>query len=67
MSKVLGIIAEYNPFHNGHQYHLMQAKKITGCSQTIAIISGSFTQRGEPAIIDKWSRAEAAILRAEST
>lgn len=62
MSKVLGIIAEYNPFHNGHLYHLMQAKKATGCKYTIAVISGSFTQRGEPAIIDKWARAEAAIL-----
>ena len=62
MSKILGIIAEYNPFHNGHLYHLMQAKKETDCDYTIAIMSGSFTQRGEPALINKWSRAEAALL-----
>lgn len=62
MSKVLGIIAEYNPFHNGHAYHLEQAKKASKCDYTVAVISGSFTQRGEPALMDKWSRAEAALL-----
>lgn len=45
MSKVLGIIAEYNPFHNGHFYHLENSKKKTNCDYTIAIISGNFTQR----------------------
>lgn len=45
MSKVLGIIAEYNPFHNGHLHHLEESKKLTGCNNTIAIISGNFTQR----------------------
>ena len=45
MGKVLGIIAEYNPFHNGHLYHLEQAKKLTGSSYTVAIMSGNFTQR----------------------
>ena len=43
MGKVLGIIAEYNPFHNGHLYHLEQAKKLTGSSYTVAVISGNFT------------------------
>ena len=61
MGKVLGIIAEYNPFHNGHLYHLEQAKKLTGSSYTVAIMSGNFTQRGSTAIIDKWSRAEIAL------
>lgn len=61
MAKVLSIIAEYNPFHNGHAYLINKAKEITGCSYTLAVISGNFTQRGEPAIIDKWSRAEIAL------
>lgn len=61
MRKVLGIIAEYNPFHNGHSYHLEQAKKLTGSSYTVAVISGNFTQRGSTALIDKWSRAEIAL------
>lgn len=61
MGKVLGIIAEYNPFHNGHLYHLEQAKKLTGSSYTVAVISGNFTQRGSTALIDKWSRAEIAL------
>lgn len=61
MEKVLGIICEYNPFHNGHLYHLEQSKKITGSNYVVAIMSGNFTQRGDPAIIDKWSRAEMAL------
>ena len=61
MGKVLGIVAEYNPFHNGHLYHLEQAKKMTGSTYTVAIMSGNFTQRGSTALIDKWSRAEAAL------
>ncbi|MBF7095843.1 nucleotidyltransferase [Alkalibacter mobilis] len=59
--KVLGIIAEYNPFHNGHLYHLNESKKISECTHTIAIMSGHFLQRGEPALIDKWKRAEIAV------
>ena len=61
MSKVLGIIAEYNPFHNGHLYHLEQSKKETGATYTVAIMSGNFTQRGNTSIIDKWSKAESAL------
>lgn len=61
MGKVLGIIGEYNPFHNGHMYHLEESKKLTSSNYTVAIISGNFTQRGSTAIIDKWSRAEMAI------
>lgn len=61
MSKVLGIIAEYNPFHNGHLYHLENSKKITGCDYTIAIISGNFTQRGSTSIVDKWSKTKMAL------
>lgn len=61
MSKVLGIIAEYNPFHNGHLYHLNKSKEITGSNYTIAVISGNFTQRGSTSLIDKWSKTEMAI------
>ncbi|MCF0125415.1 MAG: nucleotidyltransferase [Clostridia bacterium] len=61
MGKVLGIIGEYNPFHNGHLYHIEQSKKLTGANYTVAIISGNFMQRGSTAIMDKWSRAETAL------
>lgn len=61
MSKVLGIVAEYNPFHNGHLYHLEQSKKITGATYTVAIMSGGFTQRGSTSLIDKWNKAKCAI------
>ena len=61
MSKVLGIIAEYNPFHNGHLYHLEKSKKETGCNYTVAVISGNFTQRGSTSLVDKWSKAEMAL------
>lgn len=61
MSKVLGVIAEYNPFHNGHLYHLKESKRITGADYTIAIISGNFTQRGSTSIVDKWSKTKMAL------
>lgn len=58
---VLGIVAEYNPFHNGHLYHLMKSKELTEDNYTIAVISGNFTQRGESSLVDKWTKAEMAI------
>ena len=61
MGKVLGIIAEYNPFHNGHLHHLEESKKVTGSSYTIAVISGNFTQRGSTSLIDKWSKTKSAL------
>ena len=61
MGKVLGIVAEYNPFHNGHMFHLEESKKQTGSTYTVAIMSGNFTQRGSTSIIDKWSKAEIAL------
>ena len=61
MSKVLGIIAEYNPFHNGHLYHLETSKKLTDADYTVAIISGNFTQRGSTSIVDKWSKTKMAL------
>lgn len=60
--KVTGIIAEYNPFHNGHKYHIESTRKITGAEGIICIMSGNFVQRGLPSIIDKWTRTEMALL-----
>lgn len=59
--KVLGIIAEYNPFHNGHRYHLEESVRIISPDYTVCVMSGNFTQRGEPAMADKWIRAAAAV------
>lgn len=56
------IIAEYNPFHKGHLYHIAKTKEKTGDSNIIAIMSGNFTQRGEPALLDKVARTRMALL-----
>ena len=58
---VTGIITEYNPFHNGHLYHLTEAKKATNADAIVCVMSGNFVQRGGPAIIDKWKRTEMAL------
>ena len=59
--KILGLIVEYNPFHHGHLYHLNKAKELLNPDLTIAVMSSHFVQRGEPAISDKWTRAQIAI------
>ncbi|MFD1902143.1 nucleotidyltransferase [Enterococcus termitis] len=59
--KSCGIIVEYNPFHNGHYYHAKMARELSGADIVIAVMSGNFLQRGEPAIIDKWTRAKEAL------
>lgn len=59
--KVLGIVAEYNPFHLGHKYHLEKSKQITRSDYSIAVMTGSFVQRGEPSFVDKWTKAKMAI------
>lgn len=59
--KTVGVIAEFNPFHNGHAYFLKKAKEITGADFCIAIMSGNFVQRGVPAIFDKYKRTQAAL------
>lgn len=61
MSKTVGIIAEYNPFHNGHLYHLQKAKEEANADYCIAVISGNFTQRGDTSIVNKWAKAYMAI------
>ena len=57
----VGITAEYNPLHNGHVYHVAQARKQSGADCVIAVMSGNFTQRGDCAIVRKHVRAEAAL------
>lgn len=59
--KITGIICEYNPFHNGHIHHIQQTRKLTNPDILVCVMSGNFVQRGEPAIIDKWTRAKAAV------
>lgn len=59
--KVLGIIAEYNPMHNGHIYHIQKSKEITNADYTVLVMSGSFTQTGNIATLDKFTRAKIAI------
>ena len=59
--KVVGIIAEYNPFHNGHLYHLQQAKALTGADYVVVVLSGDFTQRGLPAIVNRRHRSQMAL------
>ncbi|NME81742.1 nucleotidyltransferase [Clostridium sp. SM-530-WT-3G] len=58
---ITGIITEYNPFHKGHAYHLLHCKKDTKSSGVVCVMSGNFMQRGIPAIVDKWKRAEMAV------
>lgn len=59
--KSVGIIVEYNPFHNGHAYHVQQAKTISNADIVIAVMSGYFLQRGEPALVSKWARTNMAL------
>lgn len=59
--KILGIIAEYNPFHLGHSYHVNKARELIQPDGVIAVLSGNFLQRGEPALVDKWARAQMAL------
>lgn len=58
--KTYGIVAEFNPFHNGHEYLIEQGKR-DGADKTVCVMSGNFVQRGEPAVCSKWRRAEMAL------
>lgn len=62
MPRVIGIVAEYNPFHNGHLYHIAQSKKITSSDYTICVMSGNFAQRGNTSLVNKWVKTEMALL-----
>lgn len=59
--KIAGIIAEYNPFHKGHAYHIEQTRMLTGCDYVAVCMAGSYTQRGEAACLSKWERARMAL------
>ena len=59
--KICGIIAEYNPFHNGHQYHLQKSIEQSKADYSVIIMSGNFVQRGTPALTDKYIRTETAL------
>lgn len=58
---VTGVIAEYNPFHNGHRHHLSESREKTGADYVIAVMSGDFVQRGTPAILNKYERTRMAL------
>ncbi|EEG51137.1 nucleotidyltransferase family protein, partial [Enterocloster asparagiformis] len=58
--RVTGVIAEYNPFHGGHQYQIARAKELSGADYCVVAMSGDFVQRGEPAVYSKYLRARAA-------
>ncbi len=60
--KAIGLVVEYNPFHNGHAYHLEAAREKAKADVVIAVMSGNFLQRGEPALVSKWYRAKMALL-----
>lgn len=61
MAGITGIIAEYNPFHNGHAYQIEQARLLTGCDFLVVVMSGDYVQRGTPAVFDKYTRARMAL------
>ena len=63
--KVCGIVCEYNPLHQGHLYHIKKARELSKCDILIACMSGNFVQRGEFAIVDKWTRTKAALDNGE--
>lgn len=60
--KIAGIIAEYNPFHTGHAYHIQKTRELTGADYIIVVLSGDFVQRGAPALYSKHLRARMALL-----
>ena len=60
--KTIGIIAEFNPFHKGHEYFINEAKRLSGADSVVIVMSGDYVQRGEPAVWDKFTRAKHALL-----
>ena len=64
--KTVGLITEYNPFHNGHLYHIERARELTGADRVVIVMSGDYVQRGAPALLSKHSRAHMALLNGAS-
>ena len=60
--KIVGLITEYNPFHNGHLYHIKESLRVTGADAAVVVMSGDYVQRGTPAIMPKMIRAEMALM-----
>lgn len=60
--KIAGIIAEYNPFHTGHAYHIQKTRELTGADYIVVVMSGDFVQRGAPALYSKHLRTRMALL-----
>ena len=58
---LIGVVCEYNPFHNGHEYHLRRSRELCGDAGVICVMSGDFVQRGAPAIVDKFARTKMAL------
>jgi Protein of unknown function (DUF795). len=58
---VLGIVAEYNPLHSGHEWHIKKSRELTGADHAVCVLSSQFVQRGEPAIVSKWARTRMAL------
>ena len=61
--RTVGVIVEYNPMHNGHVYHIEQSRKLADAEAVVAVMSGHFLQRGEPAVCDKWARTDMALAQ----
>ncbi len=59
--RTAAVVVEYNPMHTGHIYHLEKTREISGADFVVVVMSGDFTQRGEPAIFDKWTRSRIAV------
>ncbi|MED4352977.1 nucleotidyltransferase [Schinkia azotoformans] len=59
--RAVGVVVEYNPFHNGHYYHIQESRKVTEADLVVAVMSGNFLQRGEPALVSKWARTKMAL------
>lgn len=59
---ITGIVAEYNPLHKGHAYHISRTKEVTGCESVVAVLSSHFVQRGQACLVDKWTRTRMALI-----
>ena len=61
MDGILGIVSEYNPFHNGHLHHLQKSKELTKTDFSVVVMSGNFVQRGDTSLVNKWVKTEMAL------